>query len=1153
MRYLHQEALQVKPSSRSVAIFTGLLLLLWVLLAGPGICLRADAQPITSSGLNTQVSGPISLPSGQTQYNLTGGTRPGGGANLFHSFGEFNVPTNNIANFLNETALPTSNILGRVTAGNPSSIFGTIQTEGFGSANLFLINPAGVLFGPGAQLNVGGNFYVSSADYLRLQEIGGGNAGIFYANPTQPSVLTSAPVTAFGFLGSNPGPITVQGSQLSIPSGQGISLVGGNITVQAGALEDGTVQPARLSTPGGQINLASVASPGEVLYPSLQAGPNVNGQSFTNMGTITLSEGSRLDVSGDAAGTVRIRGGQFVIADATISADTGDTNGAKTAVDINVTGDLSISNDTVPAVTARTSGSGDAGEIRIASANLNATSAAPDINFILIDSHTSGTGKAGNVTLTTGDLQAAGDVIFIHSGTAGPGHGGDVTITGRSVKLDKADIDSGDDVFREHFDVTGSGGTVKITADSLDLNNSAIFTSSFAARAGDVTLDARNINMRHSQIGVISLEGESTIAITADKFVMDSISVIDASTALGQGGGVTVIANVVELSNGSAIRTSTFGDGSAGDIIITATDHVSLMDDPLVIEATRASGLYSNAFGDEGLGNLGNAGSIVVTTPQLSMAGGARMNTTTASSGRGGDVTITARDLVSISGERSQEIEEGQSGLGSTRASGIYTRTVGSEFCTGQCGDAGRISITTGSLTLGSGAVLDSGTTNTGQGGAITIQSTGPVSIAGTMTDGTPGGIFSRTIGMEPDSGSGGNINLHTQQFALVNGAAISASGSGSGNAGSIGIEGLASPAGAVTLTNGSLLTSAENTGHGGTIAIEATNLTLTDSRISASVHDFDNSPGSTDRATVGLGDIGLTASVMSMIGGKITAGTSGSRNGGTILVNAIVQDGNIMPTAAQSVTLRNGASISASSSGPANAGNIIINAGQTYTSTNSSVTTQATANGTQASGGNMTLTAADMVHLVNSEISTSVQGGAATRGGDITIDPQFVILQNSQILATATQGNGGNINIVAGTFIADPASVVNASSQQGVSGTVNIQSPVQNFSSVLAPLPKSFASAAALLAQRCAARVAGGQVSTFVMAGREGLPAEPGGFLTSPPYRTSATGVAGDEPVALTPTMLVAMADRAVSVRNGAIGDRFPGWDIGCRFQSAE
>ena len=155
------------------------------------------------------------------QYDITGGTRAGN--NLFHSFGDFGVPTNNIANFLNNTSLQTSNILSRVTGGNPSNILGTIQTTGFGSANLFLMNPAGIVFGPNAALNVGGSVSFTTADYLRLAD-----GGRFTAIPgPQDASISSAPVAAFGFLGSNPGAITVQGSQLSVTPGQSISLVGG--------------------------------------------------------------------------------------------------------------------------------------------------------------------------------------------------------------------------------------------------------------------------------------------------------------------------------------------------------------------------------------------------------------------------------------------------------------------------------------------------------------------------------------------------------------------------------------------------------------------------------------------------------------------------------------------------------------------------------------------------------------------------------------------------------------------------------------------------------------------------------------------------------------------------------------------------------------
>jgi large exoprotein involved in heme utilization and adhesion len=216
--------------------------------------------------------------------------------------------------------------------------------------------------------------------------------------------------------------------------------------------------------------------------------------------------------------------------------------------------------------------------------------------------------------------------------------------------------------------------------------------------------------------------------------------------------------------------------------------------------------------------------------------------------------------------------------------------------------------------------------------------------------------------------------------------------------------------------------------------------------------------------------------------GSKISSSTSGTGRGGTVTINAD-----------QAVTLNNGSSIAASSTGPADAGNITINAGSQFLSWNSAVITEAT----QASGGNITLKATDSIRLINSQLNTSVQGGPTTAGGNILIDPAVVTLQNSQVLAQAVEGQGGNINIIAGTFLADPASVISASSQFGLSGAVNIQSPVSSLSGSLATLPQQPFHARQLLRQRCAAQ-SGGQLSSLVIAGRDALPAEPGGWLLS-------------------------------------------------------
>ena len=113
------------------------------------------------------------------------------GPNLFHSFGQFNLSHGESATFTGPNTI--SNILSRVTGGNPSSIDGTIRSQ-IPGAHLYVLNPSGVLLGPNASLDVSGSFHVSTADYLRLAD------GVqFHANLSRHSVLTVAPPAAFGF------------------------------------------------------------------------------------------------------------------------------------------------------------------------------------------------------------------------------------------------------------------------------------------------------------------------------------------------------------------------------------------------------------------------------------------------------------------------------------------------------------------------------------------------------------------------------------------------------------------------------------------------------------------------------------------------------------------------------------------------------------------------------------------------------------------------------------------------------------------------------------------------------------------------------------------------------------------------------------------
>jgi len=161
----------------------------------------------------------------------------------------------------------------------------------------------------------------------------------------------------------------------------------------------------------------------------------------------------------------------------------------------------------------------------------------------------------------------------------------------------------------------------------------------------------------------------------------------------------------------------------------------------------------------------------------------------------------------------------------------------------------------------------------------------------------------------------------------------------------------------------------------------------------------------------------------------------------------------------------------------------------------NSSITTEAN----QSSGGaiKITTTPSGAVELTNSTISASVLDGTGG-GGSVNIDPQFVVLQNSQILAQAVQGPGGNISITTNLLLPDSTSIISASSQFGQNGTVAIQSPIAPAGGKIFPLPEKPLIATTLLGQRCAA-VAGGNLSSFTVAGRDTLPAEPDGWLSSP------------------------------------------------------
>ncbi len=1111
-------------------------------ICAPALSHAQAPSPITSSGMNSSVA------KNGTTFDITGGTRPGNGANLFHSFGEFSVPGNHIANFLNDSGLPTLNILGRVTGGNPSNIFGTIQTTGFGNANLFLMNPAGIVFGPNASLNVGGSVTFTTADYLRL-----GDGARFSAIPgPEDAAISTASVAAFGFLGSNPSAITVQGGQLAVSDGHTLSFVGGNIAITAGSIENGLLQPARLSAPGGEITLVSAGSLGEVTIAAV--GPLVDpaAQGLASLGSTSLNQGTVLTTSAPSAGRIVIRSGQFAMQESRLEADsTGALPNIASASSANVA--ISVQADHVAlsqGTQIRTSTiDGTAGNIALevgtlrSNAGLDGTPLSGAASVTIV-STSSGRGGPGSV-LVRGKAGGPADVISLSNThiatevshradpTAAPGH---IELTARQMELVngttlRSDTTGGADAGAITLNMdtlktqAGPEGRVLISSDSncgaqcvggqagyISIQGMPGVTPPSTRLYRHVTTPnsepnraityyfARDLDINGTDIhsdavgnapgGIVTMRSngrasfsDSSISVTTQDFEINGVKP-NGQPATNQGfSRIDIMGQDIFLKD-STIRANADvsdigscplcqGGPSAGEIWIRAGQSFTA-DNSLIANTSRgrAQAGITKIIKD----HYFSFGAIWDTTYPDTPTGTVRLNhseVTVESQGEGlpGYLRIRADNLILNHSIVNSKVNNVTNVLDST---GQLIDVVGA-------GEAGTI-LTDGRSVQGSLYLSAKNLDITGGG---IIAPTQGNRIANRIE------LHADAMTTRPGTEPGGTRSApRILDAADSNRVVISSSSTSSGGAGMISISGESvpipdgtayPPASTIRLTGTDVSTDTSSMGLGGKIELRAKGqIELHDTVISANVTDL--RPRSVN-GQEHSGNIDLSAGSILMEGGRLSAFSRGTRDGGDISLRG-----------EESITMTQGASISAASTGLGNAGNISLNAGTQVLSQQGILSTTAR----EASGGNITVQATDSIRLINSQLNTSVHGGPNTAGGNILLDPAIVTLQNSQVRAEAVQGTGGNIRIFAGTFLADSSSIVSASSQFGLSGTVNIQSPLSSLSNTLATLPQRPLSVQPLLTQRCAAQTVG-QLSTLVVAGRDMLPIEPGGWLMSP------------------------------------------------------
>ncbi|MCC0176808.1 filamentous hemagglutinin N-terminal domain-containing protein, partial [Waterburya agarophytonicola K14] len=330
-------------------------------------------------------------------FEINNGTTNGN--NLFHSFQDFSVPGGGQAFFNNAPEI--SNILSRVTGGNISNIQGAIRANG--SANLFLINPAGIVFGENASLDIGGSFYGSTADSILFED------GEFSAvnNLNTPILTVNAPIGLN--LRNNPNPITnrsfaqdIDGNfvGLEVRSGQTIGLIGGDVNFEAG----------EATARGGNIEIGGLSEAGTV---SLNENGSLSFPENISRANLSFDNAADIDVRGTGGGNITINANNLQLTD-------GEFGGS--ILRAGITADST-------AIDAQ------AGDIVI-----NATENITLDNIIILNQvDFGGVGNSGNITITTGSLNLinGGD---IRASTFGQGDAGSINILTRdTINLDGED------------------------------------------------------------------------------------------------------------------------------------------------------------------------------------------------------------------------------------------------------------------------------------------------------------------------------------------------------------------------------------------------------------------------------------------------------------------------------------------------------------------------------------------------------------------------------------------------------------------------------------------------------------------------------------------------------------------------------------------
>lgn len=1035
---------------------------------------------------------------------IDGGARRGD--NLFHSFQEFSIDEGRAAYFSGPGVV---NILSRVTGNNVSEILGRLGV--LGDANLFLLNPNGIIFGPNASLDIRGSFVASTADSFVFE-----NGFAFSAtNPQSPPLLTVSVPIGLQYGSNSPGTIAMNQSILEVDDGRSLILAGGEITLNDSFLYTGLLQ-------GGRIELAGIAGPGVVGITTDGGNLRLSVPDAALRADISADQ-SLVDVSAGGGGDIVVTARNLnILENSEFRAGIRDGLGSATAQ----AGDIML--DATEQITIVDSKIiNEVGSLSLADSGL------PRLGAI---------GQGGSINIQANSL-ALRDFAELVTGTAGQGNAGDVVVrVNESVSIED---NSGMSSIVE-TETVGSGGDIQIQANTFSLTNLNSYLLVATNGQGDN--------------GDISIHANDSVFIS-DSQILNDVNL----TGVGQGGDIQIQAGTITVIGGDGLSASTFGRGSAGDVVLQADGSVVFRDSSIQTAVETFSSF------DEEFRAVGNGGDIIIQAESLSMIGtdttlapdryAAALRTNTGADGNAGQILIQTDDFVSLTDSsittsvestgigrggdidiqaesilldgsfiNARTLGEGRSGdirLGASELihfSGVKPGGFTSELATSTgreaIGRAGDITVSAPTIRLLDGAVINARTLNSRNGGSIfiianTFEATGGGQVVTTslssgragninldvensiFLDGSDATYFDRTAALDPQeiasagpesglygstfegsTGQGGTVQIDTEQLIVQDNAQIALNSQGTGNAGTLEVT-----AQSVLLQNQGRLTTETIASEGGSIVLNGLDSLLinSDSQIIASTRT-----GQAGNLTINANTLELT-------------------NGGNLLVEATGDNGTAGDLTINADELNLTRSSARVNSQQGRAGNVTITADTIRLEQG-----RLTAESASGQGGDITLSNSDLLLLRNGSLISTTAGTAQAGGdgGNITTDADLIVAfsnEDSDIRANAFRGEGGRVEITTQGIFGIEAqerptdrSDITASSELGVQGTVTINTPDVDPSRGLTELPAEVVDVSQQIAQTCpTSGDVAGEIGEFVITGRGGLPPNPAEILS--------------------------------------------------------